>query len=608
VRRRFSPLALVAGVLAFAVPALAGAASASAALPPIGHVFVIVLENESASTTFGAGSPAPYLSSTLRSEGAYLPNYYGVGHESNDNYIAMISGQAPTAQNQADCQFFDNLEPGTIGSYGQAEGSGCVYPSGVSTIADQMTAAGLTWRDYNEDMGADPTREASECGHPGINSVDNTQKATADDEYATRHDPFVYFHSIIDDTALCDSHVVNLSLLPHDLSSAADTPNYVFITPDLCDDGHDSPCANGQPGGLAQADAFLRQWVPQITSSPAFTQQHGLLIITFDEAATSDTSSCCGEIPGPDSPEPGINGPGGGDVGAVLLSPCIAPGTVSTVPYNHYTMLRSVEDIFGLPHLGYAGLPGETSFGSDIFNQPCTGTAAAPPPPTTKVRAPAIASSAAAGPRIPISWTASDAGAVFTVQVRDTNSSASSWRTLLTSTTKRSLTFAGRLGQTYEFQVRAVSAAGAPGSWSSATTIVPSGLHPAGSHYRGAWQARRLRGAWEGRAIVTSTPGARFTLRYVGGELAVIGDRSPQGGRIRITFAGRSHTIDLHSARLQPRRVLFLAHAPVGHHRLTIRVLSGTVALEGFAIASRQSKGSAGNAPMAGPGFEPGKA
>ena len=78
------------------------------------------------------------------------------------------------------------------------------------------------------------------------------------------------------------------------------------------------------------------------------------MIITFDEAATSDTSSCCGEIPGPDSPEPGVNGPGGGDVGAVLLSPCIAPGTVSTVPYNHYTMLRSVEDIFGLPHLGYA--------------------------------------------------------------------------------------------------------------------------------------------------------------------------------------------------------------------------------------------------------------
>ena len=597
-------LAVAVGVLAVGVPAMGGAAPASTAtagavrarvapaspaLPPIGHVFVIALENESASTTFGAGSPAPYLSTTLRSEGAYLPNYYAVGHESNDNYIAMISGQAPTAQNQADCQFYDNLEPGTIGSDGQAEGTGCVYPAEVPTIADQMTASGLTWRDYDESMGADPTREASECGHPGINSVDNTQKATATDEYATRHDPFVYFHSIIDDTALCDSHVVNLNLLPHDLASAANTPNYVFITPDLCDDGHDSPCANGQPGGLAQADAFLRQWVPQITNSPAFTQQRGLLIITFDEAATSDTSSCCGEIAGPDSPEPGINGPGGGDIGAVLLSPCIAPGTVSTVPYNHYSMLRSVEDIFGLPHLGYAQLPGETSFGSDIFNQACTSTAAsAQPPPTTKVHAPAIASSAAADPRIPVSWSASQAGAVFTVQVRATASSTSKWRTLLTSTTKRSLTFAGRLGQTYAFQVHAVSAAGAPGSWSSATTIVPSGLHPAGSKYHGAWQTRRLRGAWEGRAIVSSTPGAEFTLGYLGGELAVIGDRSPQGARVRVTFDGRSHTIDLHSAVTHARQVLFLARATPGHHRVTLRVLSGTVALEGFALGSRR--------------------
>ncbi len=258
------------------------------------------------------------------------------------------------------------------------------------------------------------------------------------------------------------------------------------------------------------------------------------------------------------------------------------------MPYNHYTMLRSVEDIFGLPHLGYAGLPGETSFGSDIFNQPCTGTASAPPPPTTKVSAPAIASSAAASPRIPIRWSASDAGAVFTVQVRQTNSSTSAWRTLLTSTTQRSLKFAARLGRTYEFQVRAVSASGAPGAWSSATTIIPSGLHPAGGRYHGAWQARRLRGAWEDRAIVSSAPGAEFTLRYTGGELAVIGERSPQGDRVRVTFDGRSHMIALHSAHTRTREVLFLARAPVGHHRLALRVLSGTVALEGFALGSRR--------------------
>ena len=167
---------------------------------------------------------------------------------------------------------------------------GCVYPAAVQTIANQLTAHGLSWRGYMEDMGADPSRESSVCGHPAVGSTDNTQSATAADEYAARHDPFVYFHSIIDDTTLCDTRVVTLDALPQDLASAATTPNYAFITPDLCNDGHDAPCKNGQPGGLVSADEFLQNWVPKITASPAF-QQNGHLIITFDEAATSDASS-----------------------------------------------------------------------------------------------------------------------------------------------------------------------------------------------------------------------------------------------------------------------------------------------------------------------------
>ncbi len=340
-------------------------AAGSAALPPIRHVYIIVLENESASTTFGANSPAPYLSKTLRSKGLYLPKYHGIGHESLDNYIAMVSGQAPNPVTQADCQFYMDVAPGSIGPYGQVNGSGCVYPAGVPTIASQLQGAGFTWRDYNDGMGADPTRESSVCGHPALNNQDHTQSATATDQYAARHNPFVYFHSVIDDTTLCDTHVVNLDALPQDLKTASG-PNYTFITPNLCDDGHDTPCKGGGPGGLAQADSFLQQWVPQIMASPGY-KQNGLLIINFDEAATSDTSACCGEIPGPGSPSPGIGGPGGGDTGAVLLSPYIHAGSVSNTAYNHYTLLRSIEDLFGLGHIGYAQLPGETSFGSDVF-------------------------------------------------------------------------------------------------------------------------------------------------------------------------------------------------------------------------------------------------
>jgi phosphatidylinositol-3-phosphatase len=372
--RRTAALLVGAGLLIALLATLASPAPASPSVkpPPIRHVFVLVLENESASTTFGPHSPAPYLAKTLTSEGAFLPKYYGTGHVSNDNYISMVSGQAPNPQNQGDCQFFTNLEPGTVGPDGQALGTGCVFPKKVETIADQLQSANLTWRDYDQSMGADPTREPKTCAHPALGAHDETQDATPKDEYVTRHNPFVYFHSIIDRQAYCNSHVVRLRLLRHDLARARTTPNYVFITPDLCGDGHDATCANSKrPGGFAGIERFLKNWVPRITSSPAYRKQNGLLLIIFDEAPPSDASSCCGEMPGPNSPSPGIMGPGGGDTGAVLLSPCIKPGTVSHTPYNHYTMLRSVEDIFGLPHLGYAGLSGERSFGSDVFTRRC---------------------------------------------------------------------------------------------------------------------------------------------------------------------------------------------------------------------------------------------
>ena len=416
-------------------------AGATTGLPKIGHVFIIVDENESASTTFGPSSPAPYLSKTLRAEGAYLPNYYGIGHESNDNYIAMVSGQAPNALNQSDCLDFANVTPGTIGRYGEAEGLGCVYPAGVLTIGNQLTNAGMTWRDYNDSMGSEPTRESSECGHPAIGQPDHTQTETTTDQYATRHDPFVYFHSIIDNAIYCDQHVVNLNPLPYDLSNASLTPNYVFITPGLCDDGHDAKCANGGPGGLGQADTFLQQWVPRITSSPAFTQQNGLLIITFDEAATTDASSCCGEIGGPGSPLPGIVGKGGGDVGAVLISPCIAPGTVSDQPYNHYTMLRSVEDLFHLSHLGYAQLPGEASFGSDIFTRPCDQT------PTVHLSAARVRGA------IELRWrtTTPVSASSYDVQVR---TGEGPWQEVNPAATGSSLRFSAVGGVRYTFRVR----------------------------------------------------------------------------------------------------------------------------------------------------------
>ncbi len=104
-------------------------------------------------------------------------------------------------------------------------------------------------------------------------------------------------------------------------------------------------------------------------AAPAY-RDGGLIVVTFDEG--SDSAACCGEASGfgpdhPNVPLPGKNGPGGGRIGAVLLSPVIRPGTVSTGDYNHYSLLRTVEDIFGLPHLGDAAMPQVRSFGPDVF-------------------------------------------------------------------------------------------------------------------------------------------------------------------------------------------------------------------------------------------------
>jgi phosphatidylinositol-3-phosphatase len=387
-------IACIVAVLA-SLPAMPLAAQP---VPKPGHVFIIVLENEGYHITFGPKSPANYLKHLAR-QGALLPNYYGIGHFSLDNYIAMISGQAPNPATQADCQKYTEFTQTSVTPDGQAVGSGCVYPAAVQTVANQLTARGLTWKAYMEDMGNMPLRESPTCGHPAIGAADDTQIAVRGDQYASRHNPFVYFHAIID-TPACYTNVVNLSVLQTDLQSLVTTPAFAFITPNLCDDGHDPTgedhtCVNGDPGGLVSADKFLAGIVPQILASAAF-KQDGLLIITFDEAdidvsfdkatgalklGIGDASACCAEPRGPNIPlgttvfnkigdtGPGVGGPGGGRIGSVLVSRFIRPGTVSYRHYNHYALLRSLEDAFGLNHLGYAEQKGLNAFGSDVFTR-----------------------------------------------------------------------------------------------------------------------------------------------------------------------------------------------------------------------------------------------
>lgn len=337
------------------------ASTTPASVPPVGHVFVINIENKGFDETWGPSSAAPYLSQTLRDQGVLLSNYYGTAHNSQPNYIAQLSGQGPNLLMQLDCPLYSSFVGLPGPNLGQYAGIGCVFPTQVRTLPQQLTERGLAWKGYMDDMG-------TPCRHPALNTLDSTQQAKVGDQYAARHNPFVYFKWITS-SPLCAQRVVDLTNLDADLTSVATTPNFSYITPDLCNDGHDAPCVDGRPGGLVSVDAFLKTWVPKILASQAF-QQDGMLVITADESdgLQSDSSACCGEGPSLNALLPGITGPGGGRIGALVISKWTAPDTSSDTPYNHYALLGSIEDLFGLDHLGYAATPGLARFGTDVYN------------------------------------------------------------------------------------------------------------------------------------------------------------------------------------------------------------------------------------------------
>jgi hypothetical protein len=250
------------------------------------HVFIVVLENESFERTFRKSSDAPFLNCLARERGKLLENYYAIGHYSLDNYIAMISGQAPNAITQNDCQYFlDFTEvPNSPAIDGQLVGEGCVYPKRVETIANQLDDAHLTWRGYIEGMEhgyEDLEDNNGNCEHPAIGHKDVSQRAKPGHQYASRHNPFVYFHSIIDNPKVC-SNDTQLENLKTDLKTVKTTPNLAFIVPDLCDDGHDEHCA-GHPSdekdGLPAAVDFYsngcqRSWSLPPTSRTECSLSH----------------------------------------------------------------------------------------------------------------------------------------------------------------------------------------------------------------------------------------------------------------------------------------------------------------------------------------------
>ncbi|HMF95355.1 MAG TPA: alkaline phosphatase family protein [Vicinamibacterales bacterium] len=260
-------------------------------LPSFSHVFVIIFENHEYDEVIG-NAAAPFFNALAQNYGI-ATNYDGIMHPSLPNYMALTGGETVFT---TDC-------------------AGCT--TAAASIADQVEQSGRTWRAYMEKMPAPCT-------------------TTDDGTYAQKHNPFIHYSVILDDTQRCQANVIPKTPLLGHLSSG-DVANYTWITPNLCNDMHD--CA------VDVGDAWLNKYVTAILASPAW-DANSVIFITFDEG-TSSTG-------------------GGGRIPLIVVSPRTRGGTVVSAPYNHYNLLATVEESWGLARLGEAA---DAAIMREFFNQ-----------------------------------------------------------------------------------------------------------------------------------------------------------------------------------------------------------------------------------------------
>jgi hypothetical protein len=241
----------------------ASASASPSPTPASKHVFVIVLEN----TSYQLALRQPYIAS-LAQQYAVATNYHSVANPSLPNYLAMTSGSTWGVRDDG----YHHLSPGGVGS--------------------QLTDAGISWKAYMEGF----TGDCFNSPYP----------------YSLKHNPFAYYGGA------CPANVVPMTDLATDLN--ADTPQLSWITPGLCNDGHDC--------GIQTADRWLSQLVPQITSSLAW-RQDGVLFIAWDESSAADSR-----------------------VALLVVTPSLR-GQIAT-PLDHFSLSATISDQLGVPRLGEA--------------------------------------------------------------------------------------------------------------------------------------------------------------------------------------------------------------------------------------------------------------
>lgn len=296
---------------------------------PIQHVFLVSLASPGYEASFGATSQMPYLSGELRGQGLLLTNYSLLDTAPLPNGIAAISGEAPTAATKGGCPTYEE----------------CTYEVETLTLADQLVGKQLRWHGYIEGM-EDETGKPDTCVAPEPEAA----VTPAPSGYSALLNPFAFFHSLLD-LGDCSENDVPLDELSGDLKKAEDTANFSYISPGLCNAGFRGTCPEGTADGAAAADAFLAKVVPEILASAAY-KKDGLLIVSFGAADPAPPADPAAPAADPKK------------VGALLVSPLLAPGATDGVAYDPYSLLRSVEDLFALEPLGAAGGAKVRSFAS----------------------------------------------------------------------------------------------------------------------------------------------------------------------------------------------------------------------------------------------------
>ena len=319
-------------------------------MPHYAHVFVIIEENHTADQIVPSAD-APNLTRLAQSYG-YAWRFYAERHPSEPNYVAILGGD--TFGIKDDDAFW--CKPGMKDpACPNAATAGYVdHTVGSPSLAAQLTAHRLTWKGYFEDIPA-PASRAYVWPEP-----DHVVAGQPLALYAAKHNGFMNFEDVQADPAL-PQKVLGFDALARDLASG-DVPNYAQIVPNQCDDMHGlrganvpPDCTTAAPAKLiARGDATAGRLVAEIMNSSIWSRpDNSAIVITFDENDTGHAgghaAGCCGSAPG----DP--NNPGGGWIPTIVVTNHGPRALVELTPFNHYSLLRTTEDAFGIgEYLGHA--------------------------------------------------------------------------------------------------------------------------------------------------------------------------------------------------------------------------------------------------------------